>query len=167
MKNQPKFLMGFLLLIFMASCNNNPCPDIEAHEKESIDKEELKAEIEEIFVLTQTLIKEKDVEGLVKRFTANGTLKLPMSPLMQGHDALRENYQNMVEMEDFSLEINTLKVNLSEAADMAAVLGEFAVSFNTPQGPFQDSGYSLFSMVRENNQWKIAAEVLSSMPQNQ
>jgi ketosteroid isomerase-like protein len=167
MKNQPKFLMGFLLLILMASCNNNPCPDIEAHEKETIDQKQLKAEIEEIFVLTQTLIKEKDVEGLVNRFTDYGSLKLPSSPLMQGHEALRENYQSMVEMEDFSLHINALEVKISEAGDMAAVLGEFAVSFNTPGGPFQDSGYSLFSMVRENNQWKIAAEVLSSMPQIQ
>ena len=109
----------------------------------------------------------KDVEGLVQRFTADGTLKLPMSPLIQGHEALRENYKTTTELEDFNLNISTLNVEISEAGDMASVLGKFAVSFNTPNGPFQDSGYSLLTMVRENNQWKIAAEVLSSMPQVQ
>jgi ketosteroid isomerase-like protein len=90
-----------------------------------------------------------------------------MSPLIQGHEALRENYKTTTELEDFNLNISTLNVEISEAGDMASVLGKFAVSFNTPNGPFQDSGYSLLTMVRENNQWKIAAEVLSSMPQVQ
>ncbi len=167
MKSKQFAFKIFLMLFLVTACNNIPCPEPEAHEKETIDNKQLKAEIEEIFVLTQTLIKEKDVEGLVQRFTANGTLKLPMSPLMQGHDALRENYKNTTELEDFNLNISTLNVEISEAGDMASVLGEFAVSFNTPGGSFQDNGYSLLTMVRENNQWKIAAEVLSSMPQVQ
>lgn len=154
-----------LLLLFFTSCNNTPCPEPETHNKEVIDREQLKAEIEEVFVLTQHLLREKDVEGLVQRFTADGKLKLPQSPLIEGHAALRENYKATTELEDFNLSISTLNIEIGESGDMAFVLGEFTVFFNTPGGPFQDSGYSLLTLVRENNQWKIAAEVLSSLPQ--
>lgn len=167
MKRNLPTLFIFALIILVTSCNDAPCPEAALSESDPIDREQLTQEIESMFEQTILLIENKDVEGLVNRFTTNGTLKLPMSPLMQGHDALRENYQGMVELEDFLLRINTLEVQISEAGDMASVLGEFAVSFATPQGPFQDNGYSLFTMVTENNQWKIAAEVLSSMPQIQ
>jgi|GEM_PF-3483580 len=166
MKIMTKLILPVLLLLFMFSCNNNPCPEPQAHKKEVVDSERLKAEIEELFVLTKKLMKEKDVEGLVKRFTANGKLKLPQSQHIQGHDALRENYKTTTELEDFKLDINTLNVEISEGGDMTSVLGEFTVSFNTPQGMIQDTGITLLTLVRENNRWKIASEVLSSMPQD-
>ncbi|MCR9183554.1 MAG: nuclear transport factor 2 family protein [Flavobacteriaceae bacterium] len=165
MKNQSNVFVIFSLLIFMASCNNTPCPEPEAHAKEIIDKEQLKAEIEELFVKTQSLMSEKDVEGLVQRFTADGKLKLPQSPLIQGHDALRENYKTTTQLEDFKIDIKTLDVEISEAGDMASVVGEFTVSFNTPQGTVQDNGVTLLTLKRIDNSWKIAAEVLSSFPQ--
>ncbi len=167
MKSKQLVLTVFILLFLVTACNNNPCPEPKAHEKETIDKEQLKAEIEEMFVLTHTLFKEKDVDGLVDRFIPNGTLKLPISPLIHGHDALRENYQSNTELEDFKLDIKTLDLEISEAGDMAYVMGEFIVSFNTPQGLYEDTGITLMVLVRENKHWKIASEVLSSMPQIQ
>ena len=161
-----KALSAIVLLLIFTACNNSPSPETKTSE-EKVNHEQLTREVDELFENTKTMMAAKDVEGLVNRFTPNGKLKLPVSPLIQGHDALRENYNTTTELEDFQLDIRTLEVEISEAGDMASVLGEFFVSFNTPQGPFQDSGYSLFTMVRENNQWKIAAEVLSSMPQDQ
>lgn len=166
MKPSLKLFSFVTLLFFITACNNTPCPETNVHEKGAINHEQLTREVDELFENTKTMMAAKDVEGLVNRFTPNGKLKLPVSPLIQGHDALRENYNTTTELEDFQLDIRTLEVEISEAGDMASVLGEFSVSFNTPQGPFQDSGYSLFTMVRENNQWKIAAEVLSSMPKD-
>ncbi len=167
MKSKQLAFNVFLMLFLVTACNNNPCPEPEVHTKEPIDKEQLKAEIEELFVITQSFLKENDVESLVQRFTADGKLKLPQSPLIDGHEALRENYSATTELEDFKLDIKTLNVEISEAGDMAYVVGEFNVSFNTPQGLIKDSGITLLVLERENNQWKMAAEVLSSMPQSQ
>jgi ketosteroid isomerase-like protein len=150
------------LLLFLTACNNTPCPD----EKEVVNHEQLTREVDELFELTQTMIAEKDVDGLANRFTTDGKLKLPLSPLIHGHDALLENYRSTIELDDFTLDIKTLEVEISESGDMAYVMGEFNVSFNTPQGLVQDTGISLITLVRENNSWKIAAEVLSSMPQD-
>lgn len=167
MKSKQLVLKVFILLFLVTACNNNPKPEPEAHEKETIDKGQLKAEIDDLFELTYTLFKEKDIDGLVDRFIPNGTLKLPISPLIQGHDALRENYQSTSKLEGFNLTINTLDVEISDLGDMAYVVGEFIVSFNTPQGLYEDTGITLMVLVRENNSWKIASEVLSSMPQIQ
>jgi ketosteroid isomerase-like protein len=160
-------LLSFVAFLFLiTACNNTPCPETKTHEKEAVNHDQLIREVDELFEKTKTMMAAKDVEGLVNRFTTNGKLKLPVSPLIQGHDALRENYSATTELEDFKLDISTLEVEISEAGDMAYVVGEFNVSFNTPQGLVQDSGITLLTLVREDNNWKIAAEVLSSMPQN-
>ncbi len=163
MKTILKALSAIVLLLIVTACNNSPCPETETSEV-AVNHEELIREVDELFERTKTLMAEKDVEGLVNRFTTNGKLKLPVSPLIQGHDALRENYRATTELEDFKLDIKTLDIEISEAGDMAYVVGEFNVSFNTPQGLVQDTGISLLTLVREDNNWKIAAEVLSSMP---
>jgi len=47
---------------------------------------------------------------------------------------------------------------------MASVLGEYSVVFEIPNGKFTDNGITLFTLKRINNEWKIAAENLSSNP---
>lgn len=153
------------MMLVITACNNTPNTETDPQENEAVNHEQLTREVDELFENTKTMMSAKDVEGLVNRFTANGKLKLPVSPLIQGHYALRENYKSTTELEDFNLDIKTLEVEISKSGDMAYVVGEFSVSFNTPQGMIQDTGVTLLALVRENNCWKIAAEVLSSMPQ--
>lgn len=161
-------ILSFVSLLFIiTACNITPCPETDVQQNEAVNHEQLTREVDELFERTKTMMADQDVEGLVNRFTADGKLKLPLSPLIQGHDALRENYRANTELEDFKLAITTIEVEISEAGDMAYVVGEFNVSFNTPQGLVNDSGYTLLTLVRESNNWKIAAEVLSSTPQIQ
>lgn len=167
MKMILKVFLFVALLLIITACNTTPCPETEVHEKEAVNHEQLTREVDELFERTKSMIAKNDVDGLVNRFTTNGKLKLPVSPLIHGHDALRKNYKTTTELEDFKLDIKTLEVKISEGGDMAHVVGEFNVSFNTRQGLVQDTGISLITLVRENNSWKIAAEVLSSMPQVQ
>jgi|SRR5690606_20828613 len=155
------------LLLFITACNTTPCPETDIQHNEAVNHEQLTREVDELFERTKTMMADHDVEGLVNRFTTDGKLKLPVSPLIQGHDALRQNYKANTELENFKLDIRTLDVEISEAGDMAYVVGEFDVSFSTPQGLVKDSGYTLLVLKRENNSWKIAAELLSSMPQVQ
>lgn len=166
MKKTLKVSLIVVMSLIITACNNSPCPEIETSE-EAINYEQLTQEVHELFEDTKTMMAEKNVEGLVNRFTLNGKLKLPVAPFIQGHDALRENYTANTQMEDFKLDIKTLEIEISEMGDMAYVVGEFYVSFNTPQGLVKDNGITLLSLVREDNNWKIAAEVLSSMPQMQ
>jgi ketosteroid isomerase-like protein len=128
------------------------------------DLEKLKAEVIEMLSYSIELFKRKDVEGLVGRFTIDGTLKIPEAPLISGIEAIRGNYQSMMQLEHFDINLKIIKADIAEAGDLAYALADFTVSFQTPCGPFNDSGVTLQVFKRENNAWKIAAENLSFGP---
>lgn len=128
-----------------------------------IDYAGLEKEVAEVFEHSVRMFENKDVGALVDRFTADGVLKIPGRPPVIGHDALRINYQEMVALENFELVIKPSLIKISERGDMAYALAEFAVSFNTPGGPFYEYGMSQIVFVHEDGRWKIAAENLSQI----
>jgi ketosteroid isomerase-like protein len=152
----------FLIIVTIAvSCNQTSerLPD-----KEKPDMDQLKVEVQDMFNLSMEFFRNKDLEGLVNRFAEGGTLKLPGSPLLTGHEALHENYAGTLELEEFNLELWVTKIEVAESGDMAYALADFEVSFLTPLGPYSDRGNTLMVLVRQNGEWKIAAEYLSSGP---
>jgi ketosteroid isomerase-like protein len=147
---------GFVLLIINTSCKPS--------ESGKPDFAKLESEVKEMFTRTMNLFQSKDLDGLVNRFTEDGSLKIPQSPLISGHDALRENYTGTIQLENFDLLLDVTKVDISKTGDIAYALADFSVSFNTPVGPFSDKGTSLMVLKRVNDEWKIVAENLSSGP---
>lgn len=126
-----------------------------------IDYAGLEQEIREMFDMSSQLFRNKDVDGLVGRFTEDGVLKLPGRPAIIGHEALRVSYEETVALENFKLAIKPNFIKISEKGDMAYVLAEFAVSFNTPEGLFYEYGLSQVAFLHVDGRWKIAAENLS------
>jgi ketosteroid isomerase-like protein len=114
-----------------------------------------------VFEQSTGLFQNKDIGGLVDRFTEDGVLKLPGRPAVVGHEALRSNYEGTVALENFELVLKPYVIKISEKGDMAYALIQFAVSFNTPDGLFYDNGISQFAFVHVDGHWKIAAENLS------
>lgn len=154
------FILLSTVLMLMASCEKVETTPSAAKP----DYEKLKAEANDLLNYSMQVFAEKDLEGLVGRFTPDASLKIPNNPLLTGTGAIREFYSGTVQMEDLNLQIAMQQVEVAEAGDMAYVLGTFAISFNTPGGPFSDSGNTLLVLVRETDTWKIAAEYLSSGP---
>ena len=134
------------------------------HRTEKPDLAVLEAQVKDMFTLSMRLFEEKNLDGLVDRFTSDGTLKLPDAPVVKGHEALRNNYTGVIQLENFSIQLNPYHIEISETGDMAYALADFQVSFNTPGGPFSDQGTTLMVFKRVNGEWKIAAENLSSGP---
>lgn len=128
-----------------------------------IDYAVLEQELKDIFELSQQLFQSKDVDGLVDRFTDDGVLKIPGRPAIIGREALRANYEGTVALDGFELVIKPIVVKLSENGDMAYAVADFSVSFNTPDGVFNESGTSQVVFVRQDDRWKIAAENLSAI----
>ena len=143
-----------LFLIFPSSAQGTEKPDFAV----------LEAEVKDMFTLSLKLFEEKNLDGLVERFTSDGTLKLPDAPIVKGHEALRNNYSGVMQLENFSIQLNPYHIEISEKGDMAYALADFKVSFNTPGGSFSDQGTTLMVFKRVNGEWKIAAENLSSGP---
>lgn len=128
------------------------------------DYDKLEAEVRNIFPYSLALFKKKDLDGLVDRFTKNATLKNPNTPITVGIEAIRESYKGALKLEGFKLELNIIKVDISEAGDMAYTLLEFFSSYQTSNGSSHNSGTSLIVLKRVDNVWKIAAETMSATP---
>jgi ketosteroid isomerase-like protein len=126
-----------------------------------IDYAGLEQEIREVFDMSRQLFQNKDVGGLVDRFTEDGVLKLPGRPAVVGHEALRLSYEGTVMLENFELAIKPYVIKISENGDMAYVLAEYAVAFDTPEGLFYEHGISQITFLHVGGRWKIAAENLS------
>ncbi|HSW54433.1 MAG TPA: nuclear transport factor 2 family protein [Ignavibacteriaceae bacterium] len=139
------------ILVFIG-CNSKP------------DRQKLESEVYDLLRLTVEMFDNKDLDGLVNRFTQDGSLKITNYPIVIGHDALRVNYENNLKLENFDIKLDIVKIDISEKGDMAFVLSDYAVSFDIPAGKIQDEGKTLLALKRVNEQWKIAAENLSSNP---
>ncbi len=149
---------SWLILVIL-----NACSPLQ-NEEQAPDFQKLGAEVEELFSLSMELFKNKDLDGLVDRFTDDGTLKITGATLIVGHEALRYNYMKTLELEDFKIDLKVFKVEIAEKGDVASALAEYSVSFNTPGGLFKENGISLMVLRRVNDSWKIASENLSSNP---
>lgn len=143
-------LIFIVSMIMFIGCESKP------------DMQKLESEIHDLLTLTVEMFNNKDLDGLVNRFTEDGTLKIPNNPIVSGHNALRVNYENNLQLENFNILLNVIKIKISKAGDMAFVLSDYAVSFDIPTGKFQDEGKTLLALQRVNDEWKIAAENLSS-----
>lgn len=143
-------LLFFSLLMVITACNSKQ------------DMQKLEAEVYELMEATIQMFSSNDLEGLVNRFAEDGSLKLPNNQIVVGHDALRINYENNLRLENFKINLDITKIELSQAGDIAIVLADYAVAFDIPVGKFQDEGKSLLVLKRIQDQWKIFAENLSS-----
>jgi ketosteroid isomerase-like protein len=141
----------------------NACSPVQTVEQ-APDFQKLDAEVREMFTWSMELFQNNDLDGLVDRFTEDGTLKITGATLIEGKEALRSNYEKNLELEEFNIDLQVLKVDIAEKGDMASAIAEYSVSFITPGGPFKDKGITLMVLKRENDKWKIAAENLSSNP---
>lgn len=142
----------FIVMLILIVCDSKP------------DKQKLESEVYDLLRMTVEMFDNKDLDGLVNRFTQDGSLKITNYPIVTGHDALRVNYEGNLQLENFKIKLDVIKIDISESGDMAFVLSDYAVSFDIPGRKIQDEGKTLLALKRVNEEWKIAAENLSRNP---
>lgn len=128
----------------------------------TVDKKQLEAEVHELFDLSLRLIKEKNVPGLVARFIEDGELKRAGTPILVGHEEIRKSYATMMELKDLRVTADNLEIHISNCGEMAVVLSDYTDTYESPDGKVKDSGKRQLYLVRGQNKWKIATEILSS-----
>lgn len=150
----------FMVLLFVSTaCSQTSTPDYD----------KLTAEVYEMFQRNMQLFQNNDIDGLVNRFTPDGSLKMPGAPRISGHDALRKHYSGDAgaggpQPDEVDFKFAFISVDIAEAGDMAVVMAEFDISSLDPGGSFNDSGVILMVLRRVDNEWKIFAENVSSGP---
>jgi len=130
--------------------------------------DKLKAEVYEMYQRNMQLYQNNDYDGLAKRFTPDGSLKMPDTPLITGHDALRKHYmgEETPQPGEVDFKFAFISLDITEAGDMAVVMSKFDISSLDPDGTFNDSGVILMILKRVDDTWKIFAENVSSGPVN-
>lgn len=133
------------------------------------DIDKLTAEVHELFDINKNLpmYENRDIDGLVNRFTKDGSLKVPGAPRISGHDALWKHYDAIAGPQpDVDFNYSIVGLDISEAGDMAVVSIEFLMLSLVPGSSFRNSGVILMVLKRVDDQWKIFAENMSSGPVN-
>jgi len=143
----------YMMLIVLSGCSQTPDPT------------QSEKEIRELVSNSVEMFKQKDVAKLVNRFTTDGNLKITGAPLVTGHEALKKNYENTVNLENFKITLNITKVEIAKSGDLAYAMGEYHVSFNVPGKQIVDKGITVLVLKKEKDGWKIATENLSSYPE--
>lgn len=131
------------------------------------DYDKLTAEVHDLFDINKTLLmyENRDIDGLVNRFTKDGSLKVPGAPRISGHDALWKHYDAIAGPQpDVDFNSSIVGLDISEAGDMASVSIEFLMSSSAPGNSFRNSGVILNVLKRVEGKWKIFAENMSSGP---
>jgi len=129
-----------------------------------IDRQALEKKIDATFEASLELHKNKDLEGLVNRFTRDGTIKIPGQPMISGHDALRDHYKRSLQREVLSFDYSIHNLDFSEASDMAVLTVEFHATVATPDGSANSSATILMAKKKVDGAWKIHAESLVPGP---
>jgi len=131
------------------------------------DYEKLTTEVYEMFDIKENLsmYENRDIDGLVNRFTNDGSLKVTGAPRISGHDALRKHYDAIAgPQSDVDFNYSIVGLDLSEAGDMASVSIEFLMSSSAPGKSFRNSGVILMVLKRVDDHWEIFAENMSPGP---
>lgn len=129
-----------------------------------IDRQVLEKEIRSAFEASLELHENKDLEGLVNRFTPDGTIKMPGQPMVVGHDALRKYYERSLQTEVLSFDYSILYLDFSEGGDMAVLTVEFHATVATPAGSANSNATILMVKKKVDGAWKIHAESLVPGP---
>ena len=129
------------------------------------DREQLKAEVYQMLQSGMGLFENRDFDGLARRFTPDGSLKMPGAPMISGHDALNSHYARSVEQfSGLDFDFAARSLDLSEAGDVAVLIMEFRTRSSNPEDASESSGVILMVLKRVNEEWKIFAESVSAGP---
>ncbi len=106
----------------------------------------------------------KDVERLVDLYAADASLFPPNAPLVTGKGAIGTVWSEFIESPGFATSLQTTKVEISRAGDLAYMVGTFEDTMNDPEGnPVTDRGKWVVTLKKQpDGAWKIVADIWNS-----
>ncbi|WP_009630436.1 DUF4440 domain-containing protein [Synechocystis sp. PCC 7509] len=104
----------------------------------------------------------RNLPGIVALHTTN-TWWLPHNDARSvGTNKVRETYERLFQAQNMSLVHTTENITVSKSGDMAAEIGAYELSMDTPQGEFKDKGKYFFLLTNVGSEWRIAADMFNS-----
>lgn len=100
-----------------------------------------------------------DVEWIVARHAEDGRLMPPNAEAAVGREAIRQAWAGMATTEGLALSWEPTEARVSSSGDMAYDIGTYTMT--TPDGR-TDTGKYVVVWVKQNGEWKIAADIFNS-----
>ena len=150
-----QFLLVFLLGPFWA-CSSPEEPV--ATPQPTLD---VAAEAELIMDLERswaTAVAEGDIEGIMSYHAANAIVMPPGAPPIVGTEAIRADWQGMLDTEGLEVTWEPTEAFVAASGDMAYDYGTATVT--TPDGVVSPMKYAVV-WVREGGEWKIAIDMFN------
>ena len=141
------------LLVF-ATGGCAPTADVEADE----------AAIRETAVEWENAANAKDVERLVDLYADDASLFPPNAPLVTGKEAIGTVWSELIESPGFATSLQTTKVEISRAGNLAYMVGTYEDTMNDPEGnPVTDRGKWVVALKKQpDGAWKMVADIWNS-----
>lgn len=102
---------------------------------------------------------EGDIDYIMSIHSADAVQMPPEAELVAGAEALRAAWQGMIDTEGLSASWEPTEAHVSSSGDMAYDFG--AATLTTPDGNVHAMKY-LVVWVRENGEWKVAADMFNA-----
>ncbi len=149
-----KLYPALVILLVLAISGCAPQMDVEAEE----------AAIRETANEWMNAANAKDVERLVDLYAADASLFPPNAPLATGKEAIGTVWSEFIESPGFATSLQTTKVEISRAGDLAYMVGTYEDTTNDPEGnPVTDRGKWLVALKKQpDGAWKIVADIWNS-----
>ncbi|MFQ5776727.1 MAG: YybH family protein [Terriglobia bacterium] len=146
-----KLYPALVILLVLAISGCAPQMDVEAEE----------AAIRETANEWMNAANAKDVERLVDLYADDASLFPPNAPLVTGKEAIGTAWSELIESPGFATSLQTTKVEISRAGDLAYSVGTYEDTRNDPEGnPVTDRGKWVVALKKQpDGAWKIVADI--------
>ena len=100
-------------------------------------------------------IAEKDATWIGNLYAPDGRLMPPNAPMVQGREAIRDAWANMMNAAGFSLTFTPTEIHVAESGDLGYDVGTY-------EGANDDHGKYVVVWKKIDGDWKVAADIFNS-----
>jgi uncharacterized protein (TIGR02246 family) len=148
----PTMIVVFGALLILTACERGGKVDPAAEEQK----------IRTLIGQWGTVMAAKDAKASAEFYAPDGVMMPPGAPIVTGREALTSAWQDLVAKPGFQLKIETTKLTVAKAGDMAYELGTYELAFDGDQGPVRDKGKYVVVWKKVDGNWKAAADIFNS-----
>ena len=141
------------VLAFAISCGSPAPKDTRAADEKAIRDGE---------VAWSTDFGSKDVDKIVSHYADNATVMLPGMPLINGKDAIRDGFNQVMRDKNFSLTFTTSAAEVSKGGDLAYTQGTYTMMETDPKTkkPVMEKGkYVTVYKKQADGSWKAIEDI--------
>lgn len=109
-----------------------------------------------------SLIKAKDAAGISQLYTEDGMFMPPNAPLARGHDAVRQQWQGLLDMPEAQLTFAPDEIIIAKSGELAVDRGTYQLSAKPASGAINDAGKYIVVWRNRDGQWRAAMDMFSS-----